>query len=100
MATNAADRDPRFDREVDTPESGEAQGLLCVPVRFRNKTLGVMRAFLEPGVPASARTGEILAAAISAAVRNAILYRGLLDYVDGVAKARREDRQGLEARPR
>ncbi len=92
VATDAPDRDPRFDPEVDTPECGQATPLLCVPVRFRNKTLGVMRVFLEAGVPASARTGEILAAAISAAVRNAIMYRGLLDCVDGVAKARRESR--------
>jgi DNA-binding response OmpR family regulator len=91
VATDAPDRDSRFDPEVDTPESGEATPFLCVPVRFRNKTLGVMRVFLESGVPASARTGEILAAAISAAVRNAIMYRGLLDSVDEVAKARREN---------
>jgi hypothetical protein len=51
-----------------------------------------MRVFLESGVPASARTGEILAAAISAAVRNAIMYRGLLNSVDDVARARREGR--------
>jgi hypothetical protein len=43
-------------------------------------------------VPASARTGEVLAAAISAAVRNARLYRSLLESVDEVAKARREMR--------
>jgi GAF domain-containing protein len=92
VATDAPDRDSRFDPEVDTPECGEVSPLLCVPVRFRNKTMGVMRVFLESGVPASARTGEILAAAISAAVRNAIMYRGLLDCVDEVAKARRESR--------
>jgi len=91
VATDAPDRDPRFDPEVDTPEGGEAGPLLCVPVRFRNKTMGVMRVFLEAGVPASARTGEILAAAISAAVRNATMYRGLLDCVDEVAAARREN---------
>jgi hypothetical protein len=92
VATDAPDQDPRFDPEVDTPEGGEAAPMLVVPVRFRNKTMGVMRVFLEPGVRASARTGEILAAAISAAVRNALLHRGLLDCVDEVAKARRENR--------
>ncbi len=85
-------RTPRFDPEVDTPEGGEATPMLCVPISFRNKTMGVMRVFLESGVSASARTGEILAAAISAAVRNALLHRGLLDCVDEVAKARRENR--------
>jgi len=95
VATDAPDRDPRFDPEVDTPEGGMATPMLVVPVRFRNKALGVMRVFLEPGVSASARTGEILAAAISAAVRNALLHRGLLDCVDEVAKARRENRAPL-----
>jgi len=92
VATDAPDRDPRFDPEVDTPEGGDATPMLCVPVHFRNKTMGVLRVFLEAGVPASARTGEILAAAISAAVRNALLHRGLLDCVNEVAKARRENR--------
>jgi GAF domain-containing protein len=91
VATDSPDRDPRFDLEVDTPECGEARPLLCVPVRFRNKTMGVMRVFLEAGVPASARTGEILTAVISAVVRNAVMYRGLLECMDGVAKARREN---------
>jgi len=91
VATDAPDRDSRFDPEVDTPECGESGPLLCVPIRFRDKTMGVMRAFLESGVPASARTGEILTAAISAAVRNAVMYRGLLDCVDEVARARREN---------
>ncbi|MBW2493429.1 MAG: hypothetical protein JRE43_01660, partial [Deltaproteobacteria bacterium] len=45
-----------------------------------------------PGVSASARTGEILAATMSAAVRNALLHRGLLDCVDEIAKARKESR--------
>jgi len=84
--------------EVDTPECGEASPLLCVPVRFRNKTMGVMRVFLEAGVPASARTGEILAAAISAAVRNALMVRGLLECVDEVAKARRENQARVQDR--
>jgi len=92
VATDTPDQDPRFDPEVDTPEGGEATPMLCVPISFRNKTMGVMRVFLEAGVPASARTGEILAAAISAAVRNALLHRGLLDCVDEVARARRETR--------
>ncbi|MBW2542663.1 MAG: GAF domain-containing protein [Deltaproteobacteria bacterium] len=92
VATDEPGQDPRFDPEVDTPEGGEATAMLCIPISFRNKTMGVMRAFLEPGVSASARTGEILAATMSAAVRNALLHRGLLDCVDEIAKARKESR--------
>ena len=39
---------------------------------------------------ASARTGEVVAAALSAAIRNVLLYRSLLEAVDDVARARRE----------
>ena len=56
---------------------------------LRQKTLGVLRVFPSEGAPASARTGEVLTAAISAAVRNVLMYRSLLESVDEVAKARR-----------
>jgi hypothetical protein len=90
VATDAPERDSRFDPEVDTPESGTAGPLLCIPVHFRTKTLGVMRVFPLDGGHASARTGEILTAAISAVVRNVFMYRSLLESVDEVARARRE----------
>jgi len=52
--------------------------------------LGVLRAFpREPG-RASARAGEVLAAAVSAAVRSVLLYRSLLETIEEVASARRE----------
>lgn len=81
--------DPRFDGDVDTPE-GAARPLLCVPVRFRGKGLGVLRAFLPEGAAPSARTGEVLAAALSAAVRNVFLYRSLIESIEEVARARRD----------
>jgi DNA-binding response OmpR family regulator len=90
VATPKPQDDPRFDPEVDTPEGGEAAPLLCLPLRFRGKVLGVLRAFPRSGVAPSARTGEVLAAALSAAVRNVFLYRSLLDSIEEVARARRE----------
>jgi DNA-binding NarL/FixJ family response regulator len=90
VATDSPEHDPRFDVEVDTNASDVAAPLLCVPVVLRNKTLGVMRAFPIDGASASSRTGEILSAAISAAVRNVLMYRSVLESVDEVAKARRE----------
>lgn len=90
VAAPSPEDDPRFDADVDTPESGAVGPLLCLPVRFRGKTLGVLRAFLPPGVTPSARTGEVLTAAISAAVRNVFLYRSLVDSIEEVARARRE----------
>jgi DNA-binding NarL/FixJ family response regulator len=90
VATDEPERDPRFAADVDTAADGAPRPLLCVPVRLRGKVLGVLRAFPERGVGASARTGEILSAALSAAVRNVLLYRSLLEAIDEVAQARRE----------
>jgi DNA-binding response OmpR family regulator len=90
VATDYPERDPRFDPHVDTPADGVARPLLCVPLRLRGKVLGVFRGFPSQGVGASARTGEILSAALSAAVRNVLLYRSLLESIDEVAEARRE----------
>jgi len=90
VATESPVSDPRFDADVDTPEGGAAGPLLCLPITFRGKVLGVARIFpREPG-RASARTGEVLAAALSAVMRNVLLYRSLLEAVDEVASARRE----------
>jgi DNA-binding response OmpR family regulator len=89
VATDYPERDPRFDPQVDTPADGVARPLLCVPLRLRGKVLGVFRGFPGQGVGASARTGEILSATLSAAVRNVLLYRSLLESIDEVADARR-----------
>jgi len=90
IATDTPEDDPRFDPIIDAPEGSPARPLLCLPLVVRNKTLGVVRVFPQQGVSASARTGEILTAAISAAVRNVLMYRSLLESVDEVAKARRQ----------
>jgi len=81
--------DTRFDRETDTPEDGECAPMLCVPLRLRGKVFGVFRAFFPLGHEPSARTGEVLAAALSAAGRNVLLYRSLVDSIAEVAEARR-----------
>jgi DNA-binding response OmpR family regulator len=82
--------DPRFDGAVDTPADGRPGPLLCGALRFRGKVLGVFRAFPESREAPSARTGEVLSAALSAAVRNVLLYRSLIESIDEVARARRE----------
>jgi DNA-binding NarL/FixJ family response regulator/putative methionine-R-sulfoxide reductase with GAF domain len=90
VATDHPDKDPRFAPEADTPADGAVRPLICVPLKIRGKTLGVLRAFPTGSSPASARTAETLAAAMSAALRNVLLYRSLLDSIDEVARARRE----------
>ena len=90
VATDHPEKDPRFDPEVDTPQGGRAGPILCVPLKIRNKILGVTRVFPGQQVGASARTAEVLAAALSAAVRNVLLYRSLLESIEDLARARRE----------
>ena len=57
---------------------------------MRGKVLGAFRAFPEQPSAASARRGELLGALLSAAVRNVLLYRSLLETIDELAEARRE----------
>ena len=90
IASDDPAADPRFDAEADTPEDGAAGPLLCGRLSFRGKPLGVFRIFPEKAEDASAGVGEVLAAALSAAVRNVLLYRSLVDTIDEVARARRE----------
>jgi GAF domain-containing protein len=90
VATDQPESDPRFDPEVDTPEGGRVGPILCVPLKIRGKIFGVARVFPTQQVGASARTAEVLAAALSAAVRNVLLYRSLLESIEDLARARRE----------
>lgn len=82
--------DPRFNASADTPEGGAVGPFLVLPIRFRGRTLGVCRVFSKDSRAASPRTAEVLGAALSAAVRNVLLYRSLVESIEEVAKARRE----------
>lgn len=84
--------DARFDPQVDTAADGVARAMLCVPIKLRDKGVGVLRVFFEPGSRPSPRTAEVLSAAFSAAVRNILLYRSLLQSIEELATARREAR--------
>ena len=92
IATASPELDARYDPDVDTPEDGLPGPLLCVPIRLRGKVVGLCRVFLPAGEIASSRTGEALAAGLSAAVRNVLLYRSLVESIEEVAEARREAR--------
>jgi CheY-like chemotaxis protein len=90
LASQRPADDPRFDPGVDTPEGGADGPLLLLPLRFRGKTLGVFRAFAERAAAASPQTQQVLGAALSAAVRNALLYRSLVESIEEVAQVRKE----------
>jgi DNA-binding response OmpR family regulator len=93
IASEEPESDARYVRDVDTPQDGVTGGLLCVPLQLRGKLVGLFRAFPRRTSGLSARTGEVLGAALSAAVRNVLLYRSLIESIDDVAAARR-DAQG------
>ncbi len=82
--------DPRFDASADTPEGRNVSALLVLPLRFRGRTLGVCRIFTADPRVASPRTAEVLGAALSAAVRNVLLYRSLVESIEEVARARKD----------
>ncbi|MBJ21651.1 MAG: response regulator [bacterium] len=89
VAAESPQDDPRFESAVDTASDGVIRPMICVPIRLREKSVGVLRVFMEEGGRASPRTAEILGAAFSAAVRNVLLYRSLLQSIEEVAEARR-----------
>ena len=90
VASPEPQADPRFDASVDTAGDGTARPFLCVPLKLRGKTVGLFRAFPEDRLRVSARTGEMIAAALSAAIRSVLLYRSLLATIEEVAFARRQ----------
>jgi GAF domain-containing protein len=92
VATGHPEKDPRFEAEIDTPADGSVRPMICVPIKIRGKILGVLRVFPDRPESARARTAEVLAASVSAAVRNVLLYRNLLDSIDEVARVRRATR--------
>ena len=89
VAVDEPGADPRFDAGVDTPASGQPGAMICVPLRLREESVGVLRVFLGEGREASPRTAEVLGAAFSAALRNVLLYRSLLQSIEEVAEARK-----------
>ena len=97
VVTERPAADPRFDPTVDTPEDGEARPFVCVPLVFRRTPLGVFRAFPREPRAVTLRTAEVLGAALSAAVRNVLLYRSLLESIEELARVRRE--RGQRASP-
>jgi GAF domain-containing protein len=92
VATEDVAGDARFDAAVDTASDGLVRPLLCVPIKLRSKVVGVLRVFFDEGRSASPRTAEVLAAAFSAAVRNVLLYRSLLQTIEEMADARKNAR--------
>ncbi|MEE8164284.1 MAG: response regulator [Myxococcota bacterium] len=92
VAVEQPEQDARFAADIDTAADGQIRPYLCLPLSLRGNVVGLLRVFLEAGQPASPRTAEVLAAAFSAALRNVLLYRSLLESIDEVAQARREAR--------
>ena len=90
VAATNPERDDDFDPDVDTALDGEGRPLLCVPLELRGTVVGVLRAFPADVEAISTSTLQVLSTALSAAVRNVLLYRSLLESIDELSEARRE----------
>jgi CheY-like chemotaxis protein len=90
--SDGPEHDPGFDDEADSPAGGRQGPLWVLPIRFRGRTLGVCRVFPARADTVSPQTAEVLATALSAAVRNVLLYRSLVDSIEDLTQARREQR--------
>jgi DNA-binding response OmpR family regulator len=87
-------RDPRCDAAVDSAQEGVARPHWVLPLRFRGRTLGVCRIFPRAGTAAlDEDSADLLGAALSAALRNVLLYRSLVESIEEVAQVRRESQQ-------
>jgi len=93
VATDSPESDDRFDPDVDSPADGRIGPLVCAPLSLRGQVVGVLRLFPRADAAGAGRSAEVLSAALSAAVRNVLLYRSLLDSIDEVAAARRMARR-------
>ncbi len=89
VASESPEQDPRFDAEVDTPADGAAGPMVCGPLRFRGRCLGVFRAFPTDPAAVDAEVAERLSAALSAVLRSVTLYESLVESIEEVAAARR-----------
>ena len=89
VASEEPASDPRFDPEVDTAADGEPRPLVCAPLRFKRRTLGVFRAFPQHAEDARPETAQLLSAALSSAVRIAQLSKSLVASYEDLARARR-----------
>jgi GAF domain-containing protein len=90
VAAAHPERDDVFDPDVDTALDGEGRPFLCVPLVLRGKVVGVLRAFPADVEGISRSTTQMLSTVLSAAVRNILLYRSLLESIDELSEARRE----------
>jgi CheY-like chemotaxis protein len=92
VATPDPAAEARFVSAVDTPEDDLSRPFVCVPLKLRNKPVGLLRLFFESDRIPSPRTAEVLAACFSAAVRTVLLYRSLAQSIEEIAEARRRVR--------
>ena len=94
IESDGPDLDPRCDAAVDSTEEGGSRPHWVLPLRFRGRTLGVCRIFPRAGTAAlDEDSADLLGAALSAALRNVLLYRSLVESIEEVAQVRRETQQ-------
>jgi GAF domain-containing protein len=81
---NDVSKDARFYAELDRGSGFTTRSILAVPLKSRDKTIGVVEVINKRGAPFSARDQELataLAAQAAVAIENAQLYQKLADAV-------------------
>lgn len=82
--------DPRFFRGADAKSEFVTRNIACVPVRTKEKILGVLQAVNKKNGVFDSEDGEVLSALanqVAVAIENAGLYRELKDAFYGTAQA-------------
>lgn len=96
---NDVSQDPRWTSEVDSSTGFHTTSLLCVPLQFQGRLLGVLTV-VNKNAPGGFETRDVkwlkaLAALAAAALENARLYQGLREERDHVIIAQEELRKKL-----
>lgn len=96
---NDVSQDPRWTSEVDSSTGFRTTSLLCVPLQFQGRLLGVLTV-VNKNAPGGFETRDVkwlkaLAALAAAALENARLYQGLREERDHVIIAQEELRKKL-----
>jgi putative nucleotidyltransferase with HDIG domain len=84
-------KDPRFNRKADDKSAFVTRNMVCVPVKIRNKIIGVLQAINKSGTQTFSNWDleefQSLADQVAIAVDNANLYKELQEAFFGTAEA-------------
>lgn len=91
LIVNDVQKDPRFSRKADDKSAFATRNMICVPVKIRDKVIGVLQAINklngQPFTQWDLEEFGSLAAQVAIAIENANLYKELKEAFLGTAEA-------------